>query len=444
MFSWRRVTFPVEYIGRTGASWSEREVVRIAIVGSGVAGLTTAHLLNAHHDVTLFEADSRLGGHAHTHEVESNGEFYPVDTGFMVFNDRCYPLLTGLFRELGIESRPSDMSFSVADDVANVEWRSSNLATIFAQRRNLVRPSFWRMLVDIVRFNRAATALLASGTVSDRTLQSFLAEGRYSSFFVDQYLIPMGAAIWSADPTTFSAFPAKALFRFLDNHGLLSLANRPQWRTVVGGSVQYVDAIAVELGDAVRLTSRVTAVSRVDQGIDVTAAGVTANFDHVVLACHSDEALALLTNATPAEREVLGAIAYQTNVATLHTDASLMPRRERARASWNYRRLPGARSATLTYDVSRLQGHESPETFYVTLNQADAIDPSLVVGTMHYAHPVFNEAAMAAQRRHGEISGVAGVSFAGAYWGYGFHEDGCRSGYVVAKALGAPVEILVP
>lgn len=418
--------------------------MRIAIVGSGVAGLTAAHLLNPHHEVTLFEADGRLGGHAHTHEVESNGEFYPVDTGFMVFNDRCYPLLTGLFGELGIASRPSDMSFSVADEVADVEWRSSNLATIFAQRRNYVRPSFWRMLVDIVRFNRAATSLLSSPTPSDITLQSFLAQGRYSAFFVDHYLIPMGAAIWSADPTTFAEFPAKALFRFLDNHGLLSLANRPQWRTVLGGSVQYVDAIAVDLGDAVRLNSRVTSVTRVSGGVDVTVNGRTETFDHVVLACHSDQALSLLTNPTAAEQEVLGAIDYQPNVATLHTDASLMPRRERARASWNYRRLPGARAATLTYDVSRLQGHDAAETFYVTLNQADAIDPALVIGTMQYAHPVFNQAAVAAQRRHGEISGVAGISYAGAYWRYGFHEDGCRSGYVVAKALGAPVEILVP
>jgi len=418
-------------------------VVRIAIVGSGVAGLTAAYLLHPHHDITLFEAEGRLGGHAHTHEVESNGEFYPVDTGFMVFNDRCYPLLTGLFRELGVNSRPSDMSFSVADDVANVEWRSSNLLTIFAQRRNLLRPSFWRMLVDIVRFNKAATAFLATSD-SAMTLQAFLDQGRYGSFFVHQYLIPMGAAIWSADPTTFAEFPARSLFRFLDNHGLLSVASRPQWRTVVGGSVQYVDAIAVALGDAVRLHSPVSAVTRVSNGVAVTSAGVTEVFDHVVLACHSDEALALLTDPTPAEHEVLGAIAYQSNVATLHTDATLMPRRSGARASWNYRRLPGARRATLTYDVSRLQGHTAAETFYVTLNQAEVVDPSLVIATMAYAHPVFNEAAVAAQRRHGEISGFNGVSFAGAYWGYGFHEDGCRSGYVVAKALGAPVEILVP
>ena len=416
--------------------------VRIAIVGSGVAGLVSAYLLHQHHDITLFEADGRLGGHAHTHQVESNGTFYPVDTGFMVFNHKCYPLLTRLFEELGIESRPSDMSFSVADDVANLEWRSSNLATIFAQPRNLLRPRFWRMLRDITRFNKDAKAHLAAGDAAI-SLAEFLDSGNYSATFVDFYLIPMGAAIWSADPTTFAQFPASSLFRFLDNHGLLSISDQPKWRTVIGGSVQYVDAIALRLGDGIRLSSPVRAVRRVAEGVTVVTPHGEETFDHVIMATHADQTLAVLEQPSDVEREVLGALRFQPNQATLHTDSSLMPRRKRARASWNYRRLPGATVPTLTYDVSRLQGHQGEETFYVTLNQADAIDPALVIAQIDYAHPVFDGAAVAAQARHAEISGVDGISYAGAYWGYGFHEDGARSGFVVAKALGAPLDVVV-
>ena len=417
--------------------------MRIAIVGSGVAGLVSAHLLARDHDVVLFEADDRLGGHAHTHLVPNGDGVAAIDTGFMVFNHRCYPLLTSLFDELGVPSRESDMSFSVADDLADVEWRSSNLATIFAQRRNLVRPAFWRMLTEIVRFNKAALAHLDSSG-DDVSLETFLDRGGYSSFFQDFYLIPMGAAIWSANPQTFAAFPARSLFRFLNNHGLLSIANRPQWRTIVGGSVQYANAIATRLGSSVRLSTPVTGIRRARDGVVVSWAGGEESFDHVVLATHAPDALALLSDPHPDEVAVLGALRYQDNVATLHTDDALMPRRKNARASWNYRRLPGATVPTLTYDVSRLQGHGGDVRFYVTLNQADAVAPDKVLATMHYAHPVFDGPAMAAQRRHSEISGVDRVSYAGAYWGYGFHEDGARSAFVVAKALGVDVDIVLP
>jgi len=348
-----------------------------------------------------------------------------------------------LFDELGVPSRESDMSFSVADDLADVEWRSSNLATIFAQRRNLVRPAFWRMLTEIVRFNKAALAHLDSSG-DDVSLETFLDRGGYSSFFQDFYLIPMGAAIWSANPQTFAAFPARSLFRFLNNHGLLSIANRPQWRTIVGGSVQYVNAIATRLGSSVRLSTPVTGIRRARDGVVVSWAGGEESFDHVVLATHAPDALALLSDPHPDEVAVLGALRYQDNVATLHTDDALMPRRKNARASWNYRRLPGATVPTLTYDVSRLQGHGGDVRFYVTLNQDDAVAPDKVLATMHYAHPVFDGPAMAAQRRHSEISGVDRVSYAGAYWGYGFHEDGARSAFVVAKALGVDVDIVLP
>ncbi len=411
--------------------------MRIAVVGSGVAGLVSAHLLHPRFDVTLFEADDRLGGHAHTHQVSSGGSLYPIDTGFMVFNHACYPMLTKLFDELQVPSRPSDMSFSVSDDHANLEWCSSALSTIFAQRRNLIRPAFWRMLGAIPRFNKAAKRLLESEDDLTYSLADFLRDGAYPRAFVEHYLIPMGAAIWSADPTTFADFPAEMLFRFLNNHGLLSLRDRPKWRTVVGGSVRYVDAIAARLGDRVRLNAPVRRVSRTNQGVELEVNGAIELYDHVILATHSDEALAVLANPTSAEVEILGAIRYADNVATLHVDERVMPRRARARASWNYRCSPGATVPTLTYDVSRLQGFAAPETFYVTLNDEALIAPEAVRALVHYRHPVFDSAAMIAQTRHGEISGVDRVSFAGAYWGYGFHEDGARSAHVVVTALEA-------
>ncbi len=411
--------------------------MRIAVVGSGVAGLVSAHLLHPRFDVTLFEADDRLGGHAHTHQVSSGGSLYPIDTGFMVFNHACYPMLTKLFDELQVPSRPSDMSFSVSDDHANLEWCSSALSTIFAQRRNLIRPAFWRMLGAIPRFNKAAKRLLESEDDLTYSLADFLRDGAYPRAFVEHYLIPMGAAIWSADPTTFADFPAEMLFRFLNNHGLLSLRDRPKWRTVVGGSVRYVDAIAARLGDRVRLNAPVRRISRTNQGVELEVNGAIELYDHVILATHSDEALAVLVNPTSAEVEILGAIRYADNVATLHVDERVMPRRARARASWNYRCSPGATVPTLTYDVSRLQGFAAPETFYVTLNDEALIAPEAVRALVHYRHPVFDSAAMIAQTRHGEISGVDRVSFVGAYWGYGFHEDGARSAHVVVTALEA-------
>jgi predicted NAD/FAD-binding protein len=355
----------------------------------------------------------------------------------MVFNHACYPMLTKLFDELQVPSRPSDMSFSVSDDHANLEWCSSALSTIFAQRRNLIRPAFWRMLGAIPRFNKAAKRLLESEDDLTYSLADFLRDGAYPRAFVEHYLIPMGAAIWSADPTTFADFPAEMLFRFLNNHGLLSLRDRPKWRTVVGGSVRYVDAIAARLGDRVRLNAPVRRISRTNQGVELEVNGAIELYDHVILATHSDEALAVLVNPTSAEVEILGAIRYADNVATLHVDERVMPRRARARASWNYRCSPGATVPTLTYDVSRLQGFAAPETFYVTLNDEALIAPEAVRALVHYRHPVFDSAAMIAQTRHGEISGVDRVSFVGAYWGYGFHEDGARSAHVVVTALEA-------
>ncbi len=413
--------------------------MRIAIVGSGVSGLVCAHLLAERHDVVLYESAEGFGGHAHTITVTLDGTAHAVDTGFMVYNERNYPILTRLFAENEVSTRPSDMSFAMSDDEADVEWCGSSLATVFAQVRNVVRPAFWRMLRDVVRFNRAALALLDETENLGFSLGDFLRAGGYSSSFVEWYLVPMGAAIWSADPEQFLDFPAASLARFFANHGLLALRNRPQWRTVVGGSVSYVEALVEPLGARARRATPVRRVSRLDEGVAVESDAGVEVFDHVVMACHSDEALALLEAPTRLERELLSAIKYRENSAVVHTDVAMMPRRPRARASWNWRRRPGVAAPTLTYDLSRLQGLDSSRPLYLTLNQVDDVDPTQVLATLNFAHPVFDFAAMDAQRRHREISGVDRISYAGAYWGYGFHEDGARSAYEVCRALGVEV-----
>ena len=410
--------------------------MRIAIVGSGVSGLTCAHLLRDGHDVTVFEADDRPGGHANTVTVHLGEDEHRVDTGFIVYNERNYPVFTRLLSELSVSTRPSDMSFSVSDETAGIEWCSSSPATAFAQPRNLARPAFLRMLADIVRFNRAMLRLLDVPVDPDFTLAEVLAHGRWSSGFVDWYLVPMGSAIWSADPATFTRFPAAAFARFFDNHGLLRLGEQPHWRTVVGGSASYVEAIAQTLGRQLRLSTAVSKVVRRHGGIELATDIDVEQFDHVILATHSDQALRLLSDPTPAERQILGAIGYRPNVATLHTDGRLLPRRKRARASWNWYRQPGVDAPTLTYDLGRLQGLSSPAPICLTLNRPDVVDSDHVIQTMTYWHPVFDPPAMRAQRRHSEISGRDGVSYCGAYWGYGFHEDGAQSALAVCRELG--------
>jgi len=411
--------------------------MRVAVVGSGVSGLMCTHLLGSRHDVTLFEGDDRPGGHAHTSRVTVAGRELPVDTGFIVYNEQTYPLFTRLLAELGIETRPSEMSFSVSDEEAGLEWASTSLRSVFAQPRNLARPSFLRMLNEIVRFNRAARRLLTDGADPDATVGEFLAVHGCSEEFVKWYLVPMGAAIWSADPAEFLAFPAVALARFFESHGLLQVAGRPTWRTIVGGSATYVGAVVEPLGDRLRLGDRVDKVVRRRGAVElVTATGEVEQYDHVVIATHSDQALRLLADPTDLEQEVLGAIRYRSNVATLHTDERLLPLRRSARASWNWRRRPGVTGATLTYDLGRLQGLDTDVPICLTLNEPGAIDAGSVLATMDYAHPVYDAAAMRAQRRHGEVSGVDGVSYCGAYWGYGFHEDGARSAVEVCRALG--------
>jgi predicted NAD/FAD-binding protein len=410
--------------------------MRVAIVGTAVSGLVCAHLLSRSHDVTLFEADDRPGGHAHTVTVDLEDGSHDVDTGFLVYNKRNYPGLIKLFADLGVTTKPSDMSFGVSDEVSGLEWKGSSFDTVFAQRRNLVRPAFLRMLSDIVRFNRLATGLLDAPHDTAVSLGDLLDRGRWSSQFLNWYLVPMGSSIWSADPSTFLEMPAVTFARFFANHGLLEYGNQPDWRTVDGGSKRYVDAILQPLGSSVRLDDPVTKITRGEDEVEVHTVHGPEHFDQIVVATHSDQALELLSDPTPVEREVLGTIAYQPNRATLHTDVSLLPANRKAWASWNYHRLPDQPGqATLTYRLRSLQGIESAEELLITLNRDDAIDPAKVLRTFDYAHPVYDVAAIAAQQRQEEINGVQRTWFCGAYWGYGFHEDGVESARVVCRRL---------
>ncbi len=425
--------------------------MRIAIIGSGIAGLTCAHVLGPHHDVVLFEADERLGGHANTVQVEDPlAGPLAIDTGFIVHNDRNYPNLVRLFDELDVPVQDTEMSFGVTDrqrSGAPFTYRATSLATLFGDRRNIVRPEMWRMLIDIARFYRAANKLLAAddsarNRLDDQSLGDFLREGRYSRAFIDLHLIPMGASVWSADPATFDAFPLISLLRFLSNHGLLGVGNRPQWRTVTGGSRTYVDALIDRFPGEVRLSSPVTSIVRSDADvrIDFTTHGsaTTETFDRVILACHSDQALGMLEDASPAEKEVLGAIRYQPNDATLHTDTSVLSPVRSAWSAWNYDRPAGEGRATLTYDMTDLQRLPGSRRYLVSLNSDDRIDPAQVLGRYRYAHPVFDGPAIAAQARFADIDGAKRTHFCGAYWSYGFHEDGIASGRRVCERLGVP------
>ena len=417
--------------------------MKVAIVGTGVSGLVAAHKLHPAHDITVFEADDRIGGHTNTVDVEVDGLVVPVDTGFIVCNERTYPNFLALLDELGVATQRSEMSFAVSDPAAGLEYRATNLDTLYAQRSNLLRPSFHRMLVDILRFNRAMRSLGSSGGDDDldTTLRDLVARGRYSQAFVDRFLVPFGASIWSADPATFLDFPATTYARFVLNHGMVDTRRRPLWRTVTGGSRCYVEALTAPFLDRIRVGEPVHKVVRGTPGVAgveiATDRGVEA-FDHVVLACHSDQALALLADPSPAERDVLGAIRYQPNVATLHSDERFLPRNPRARASWNYH-VPEhgtARLPALTYWMNRLQSLPTPTPLLVTLNRHDDIAPGLVHRRIEYAHPVFDAAAIRAQRRRDEVQGRNGTWFAGAYWGYGFHEDGVVSALDVVERLG--------
>lgn len=410
---------------------------RIAVVGTGIAGLLSAWLLARRHDVTVFEAGSYAGGHTNTLDVHAEGRDYAVDTGFIVFNHRTYPHFTRLLERLGVPSRETTMSFSVRCERTGLEYNGTSLDTLFAQRRNLLRPSFWGMLRDIMRFNREASALLDAPDDS-LTMGELLRDGGYGRAFIDHYIVPMGGAVWSAPSDAMLAFPAAMFVRFFHNHGFLQVRDRPVWRTVSGGSREYVKRLVEPLAGRVRLRSPVTRVRRTPTAVELDSNGRRERFDAVVLACHSDQALGMLADPSDAEREVLGALPYQENEAVLHTDQSLMPRAPRAWAAWNAHltRDPRDRVA-VTYDMNELQGLDSRDHFLVTLNRGDDIDPDRVLRRITYHHPVFTTDGMAAQRRHGEISGADRRTFyCGAYWRYGFHEDGVLSALRVAEQVG--------
>ncbi len=411
--------------------------MKIAIVGSGIAGLTCAHTLGPNHDVTVFEADDRLGGHSNTVTVDDPRGPLGVDTGFIVHNDRNYPNLQRLFAELDIDVVDTEMSFGVADEASGFSYRATNLNTLVADRRNLLRPALYRMVFDILRFYRAGKRFLAEGD-DETSLGQFLARGRYSAAFRDLHLIPMGASIWSADPATFDEFPARSLLGFLDNHGLLSVGDRPQWKAIVGGSTMYVQEIARRFNGTIHLNTPVTSVTRHENSVTLQTASESHTFDAVVLACHSDQALHMLSDSSPAEKEILGAIRYQSNRATLHTDTSVLPRHELAWSAWNYyRRQDGADAgaSVLTYDMTELMRLPTDVRYLVSLND-NRIDPRHVLYETDYAHPIFDGPAIAAQRRVAEISGINRTHYAGAYWSYGFHEDGMASGLRVCEELG--------
>ncbi|HET8754506.1 MAG TPA: FAD-dependent oxidoreductase [Solirubrobacteraceae bacterium] len=408
--------------------------MRVAIVGAGVSGLTCAHVLHRRHEITLFEAERRLGGHTNTVRVDLADETHHVDTGFIVHNDRNYPRFTRLLRELGIATQPSEMSFSVSDG-GTFEYNGASPNGLFACRSHLVRPSFHRMLRDLLRFNREAPALVAVGG-SGPSLGAFLDAGGYSREFVDRLIVPQASAVWSADPAQMWDLPARFLAEFFDNHGMFALRGRPRWRTITGGAKTYVDALVAPFADRIRTATPIRAIRRKDDAVElVPERGEAECFDAVVIATHSDQALALLADATTREREILGAIPYQPNAAVLHTDRRQLPRRRRAWASWNFHlEDEPADRTTVTYHMNRLQSLRSRRELCVTLNRTDRIDPASVIATIPYAHPVFTRAGVAAQRRWHEISRDR-THYCGAYWGFGFHEDGVASALKVCEAL---------
>jgi predicted NAD/FAD-binding protein len=409
--------------------------VRIAIIGSGISGLYAARILHDRHDITLFEAADYPGGHSHTVDVRLDGPELAVDTGFIVFNERNYPLFSALLRDLGVASQPADMSFSMRCQRSGLEYSGSSLNSLYAQRRNLLRASFHRMLLDILRLNHKAGALMRSP--EQVTLADFLAEHRLRGPVVEDYLLPMAGAIWSAEPRAILQFPARHFGRFFKNHGLLDLTGRPEWRTVSGGAREYVRALLDPFRDRMQLRTPVEWVRRLPDRVLLKAHGAPVRaFDHVVLACHSDQALRLLRDPTAAEQEILGAIPYQTNHAVLHTDDSLLPTCHRARAAWNYHRFPDeSGGVTVTYNLTRLQRLPTRRQVLLTLNAESAIAPERIIRRLTYAHPVYNARSLAAQARWRELNGRNRTSYCGAYWGLGFHEDGLRSGLAVANAI---------
>ncbi len=409
--------------------------MRIAIVGTGVSGLTCAHLLCSEHEVSVFEAQARLGGHTVTSDIETDERSLAVDAGFIVYNEANYPNFVKLLSRLGVESQPTSMSFSVKSDRAALEYAGTNLNTLFAQRSNLLRPGFYGLLGDILRFNRAAARAAGNGLTG--TLGDFLEAHRLSERLAELYLIPLTAAIWSTEPRRILDTPARFVLRFLDNHNLLGTSGFQSWRVVKGGSARYVEKLVAPFRNRIRLSSPVRRLTRTADGVDVATDSGTEIFDEVIVAAHSHQALAMLARPSKPEREILGAIQFQPNPAILHTDRSVLPSRRRAWASWNYR-VPVDRqnAVAVTYNMTKLQSLPTSTPYCVSLNLHSDVAESAVLRSFDFEHPLFSTAAVAAQKRHGEISGIDGIHYCGAYWHNGFHEDGVVSALEVCGKFG--------
>ena len=411
--------------------------MKIAVIGSGISGMTAAYLLSEDHDVVLFEANDYIGGHTNTAEVTLNGHQYPVDTGFIVFNAKTYTNFIKLMNRLGIRWQNSVMSFSVQCEKTGLEFSPSTLNSLFIQRRNLVRPAFYRMLWDVNRFKKDAEKILKTNDY-DLTLLDYLTQKGYSQGFVQHFIIPMGEAIWSADPVKFNQFPVRYFAEFFKNHGFLNVKDQPQWLTITGGSRQYIKPLTQPYRDHIRVGCPVAAIRRQVDGVEVQPANEPAEkFDNVVIATHSDQALGLLEDPTDAEKNILGIIPYQENIAVLHSDESLLPSKKAAWASWNYH-IPkeDLGRVAVTYDMNILQSIGAPQELCLSLNLAQVVDPAKIYKQMTYHHPVYNPESLVARHSHREISGVNRTHYCGAYWGYGFHEDGVKSALEVCKTFG--------
>ncbi|MEM9529650.1 MAG: FAD-dependent oxidoreductase [Pseudomonadota bacterium] len=413
-------------------------MTRVAVIGAGISGLAAAHALDGIADVTVFEAADYIGGHTHTHQISLGGQNFAVDSGFIVSNPYNYPHFYELLGKLKVPLIETEMSFSVQNLTTGLEYNANRPATLFCQRRNLVRPSFWRMLADIRRFYQEAPALLSDGEDPGPSTGEYLRNGGYSRSFIDDHLIPMASALWSAPPERVMDFPMRYMVAFFQHHRMLHLRDRPTWRVVKGGSATYVAALLNAFSGTVHRSTPVTAVRRRPDGVTVTTTTGTWEGDYVVLACHSDQALALLEQPSALEAELLGALPYQANDVVLHTDVRILPRRRQAWAAWNCRVDPAAAShCTVTYNMNILQRLDAPETFCVTLNQTEQIDPDRVLANMTYHHPVYSVAGVAARARLPELNGTQRSYFCGAYHGWGFHEDGMSSGLRAAEDMKA-------
>ena len=408
--------------------------MKIAIIGTGISGLVAARELYEENELTILEAAGRIGGHTHTVDVELDEATYSIDTGFIVFNEANYPNFSAILKELGIATRNTTMSFGVRCDSSGLEYNGTTLNKIFAQRRNLLSPRFLGMLMDIMKFHRRARAALSSG--DDTSVADFVERNGLGEAFYEDYLVPLGSALWSSPASLFRSFPIRFVAEFMDNHHMLQSSGRPDWSTIEGGSKNYLEPISRPFSHRIRTNTPARSVRREKDRVVINIGGEPEIFDEVIFACHADQALKLLSDPSELETEVLSSFPYQENDVVLHTDTSVLPRNRRAWAGWNYRKLPGETGrATVTYNMNLLQGIEAPETFCVSLNHEDLVDEKKVIRRLSYHHPVYDRRRSAAQAKHEELTGANGTSYCGAYWGYGFHEDGVNSALAVCRKL---------